>query len=326
MHWGGGRHHAHSGQAGGFCYVNDVVLAIQYLQQQKRQRVLYLDIDIHHADGVQQAFYETDQVLTVSLHRYAHGFFPSETGSIQQKGRYNTPGVGYNLNLPIPKGCMDSDFLAIYQAALEQLSHAFSPDVIVLCVGADGLQRDPVVTTTDQGWSLTPEGIAECVRITSQHCADASRKLLLLGGGGYDPARTARTFVLCTAAACEGPRPGMLWDELPKDVPRHEYFPRYGPEFQLIGERPVLRDFGSEWSQSQDDYTKVLREAHEAVNLTAIYLESERNKENRGFQFEEDDALLVNSTTKSKAKNGASKRGGRRRRKLKLCEQERNNK
>ena len=84
------------------------------------------------------------------------------------------------------------------------------------------------------GWSLTSEGLAECVRRTSELCQGI--KMLLLGGGGYDPARTARTFLLCTAAACESARPGMLKNELPRDVPRHKHFPRYGPDFRLINE------------------------------------------------------------------------------------------
>mmetsp|Transcript_1636 Transcript_1636/g.2209 ORF Transcript_1636/g.2209 Transcript_1636/m.2209 type:complete len:102 (+) Transcript_1636:106-411(+) len=97
----------------GFCYVNDaVLLAIQNLikirakakgpkvkqgQKPRQNRVLYLDVDIHHADGVQRAFYDTDQVMTVSFHRFASEFFPSKTGSIQEKGMHGTRGVGYSL-------------------------------------------------------------------------------------------------------------------------------------------------------------------------------------------------------------------------------------
>ena len=120
-------------QAGGFCFVNDVVLAIQKLirksgsgssssstssgsmsststssfisdslrKSQRRRKVLYLDLDIHHCDGVQSAFYDSDQVMVVSLHRYTPGFFPSSSGSINEKGKYKTPGVGFNLNIPM---------------------------------------------------------------------------------------------------------------------------------------------------------------------------------------------------------------------------------
>ena len=109
IHWGGGRHHAHKDSASGFCYINDVVLAIQTLQfnsdsngKDMKKRVLYLDLDIHHADGVQEAFYDTDSVLTISLHRHTPGFFPASSGSTQERGKFGTDGVGYNLNLQLP--------------------------------------------------------------------------------------------------------------------------------------------------------------------------------------------------------------------------------
>jgi hypothetical protein len=75
LHWGGGRHHAHSDRAAGFCFVNDVVLAIQHLQRHF-SLILYIDIDINHSDGVQDSFYDTDQVMTVSFHRHSRGSFP----------------------------------------------------------------------------------------------------------------------------------------------------------------------------------------------------------------------------------------------------------
>jgi len=89
INWSGGRHHAQADHAGGFCYINDAVLAIQKLIGAKK-RVLYLDIDIHHCDGVQAAFYDTDEVMTISLHRHAPGFFPSKTGSVNEKGKYES--------------------------------------------------------------------------------------------------------------------------------------------------------------------------------------------------------------------------------------------
>jgi histone deacetylase 8 len=203
LHWGGGRHHAHSNRASGFCYVNDVVLGVKKLRR-RFSRILYIDIDIHHADGVQDAFYDTNEVMTVSFHRLANGFFPC-TGAAKDKGRSN--GIGYNLNVIIPRGCDDKNFIQIFKHALTNLLDAYKPDAVVLCVGADGLKDDPLVGNMD-GWSLTSEGLAECVRTTSELCQGI--KLLLLGGGGYDPVRAARTFLLCTAAACESARPGML--------------------------------------------------------------------------------------------------------------------
>ena len=146
------------------------------------RRVLYLDIDIHHGDGVQEAFYATDKVLTASFHRYSPGFFPSSTGSTTEKGEAGTSGLGYNVNIPLPAGIGDEQFIQIYRKCLFGLVKAYDPQAIVLCVGADGLEGDELIsgcldddmTTTGDGWSLSPEGLAECVRIATALCAGQS--------------------------------------------------------------------------------------------------------------------------------------------------------
>lgn len=268
LHWGGGRHHAHSNRAAGFCYVNDAVLSIKHMQR-RMSRILYIDIDIHHADGVQDAFYDTDQVMTVSFHRHSKGFFPA-TGSTREKGVQGTPGVGYNLNIPLPPGCSDQDFIAIYQHAIGNLMNALNPEAVVLCVGADNLKGDPLVGQTD-GWSLTPEGLAKCTRYTSHLCRDI--KLLVLGGGGYHPARTARAFLLCTAAACEAARPGLL-NELPRDIPRHEHFARYGPDFRLLYDH-----FGRHEAERRTvAYDVTLAEARKEIDTAVLYLQAQKKK------------------------------------------------
>ena len=303
INWGGGRHHAHPSRAGGFCYVNDIVLAIHRLLRQFH-RVLYLDIDIHHADGVQSAFYDSDSVMTVSFHRHASGFFPSDSGSAKEKGKYNTKGMGFNINVPVPRQCDDKQFISIFRASLETMSSAFLPEVVVLCVGADGLHNDALVGQAD-GWSLSPEGLAECVRLCAENCnSKAACKLLVLGGGGYTPPETARTFLLCTAAACEGPRPGMLWNELPKDMPPHEHFPRYGPEFRLVGQRPSCEPSNEMISSNLVDILK-------DVKLTGMYISSVREKENRSFAFVQDDNEQIESCERFK---GSSRRRRRIRR------------
>jgi hypothetical protein len=265
--------------------VNDVVLALQHLQRHL-SRILYIDIDIHHADGVQDAFYNTGQVMTVSFHRHAPGFFPS-TGSCHEKGMHDTPGVGYNLNIPLPQACYDSDFISIYQYTVGKLLEAYSPDAVVVCVGADGLKGDPIVGPMD-GWNLSPEGLAECVRYTSDLCQNI--KLLVLGGGGYHPARTARTFLLCTAAACEGARPGLLRNELPRDIPQHEHFPRYGPDFRVVDDS--LADKG-ESEKRGDAYQSTLVEARKAVHLTLLFLQAQSRKKRPEFGSFDDEKELT---------------------------------
>ena len=359
INFGGGRHHAYHNKAGGFCYVNDIVISIQrmigchrryydyhhhdqqQIQQQllqselnltqgSKKRVLYLDLDIHHCDGVQHAFYNTDQVLTISLHRYTPGFFPSTTGSIHEKGKYKTNGVGYNLNVPLPRSCSNVDFVCICKRILTLILPEYDPDYVVVCVGADGLRNDDLVKETYEGWDLTPEGLAECVRLIAFECSGNEvegvttdcgesnnngidtnihssrsevisnnensrkqinrrrkrRKLLILGGGGYNPANTARTYLLCTAAACEGARPGML-NELPTDVPQHTYFSRYGPSFELYSQRifDTLRMNDSDSilanaSKGEDEYSVTLKEAIETIDLTHMFLKN-RNKRER---------------------------------------------
>ena len=389
VNWGGGRHHAHASKAGGFCYVNDIVLAIKRLLQ-SQTRVLYIDIDIHHCDGVQQAFYSTDCVMTASFHRNSPGFFPATSGTIREKGEIDTAGFGYNLNVPLPAGIDDVTFIRMYRKLLFGLVNSYDPDYIVLCVGADGLEGDALVTgklhstdhsSTGDGWSLSPEGLAECVRITSSLCAgmkeemictrpmkeekkenpavedfsdcshpgtkaandakesvhlEKRRKLLVLGGGGYTPTETARTNLLCTAAACEGARSGLLWSELPKDIPSHDYFPRYGPLFELVSEEKKQAiwnsyDIESNAVDASETVTKdssspflddqALQQGIHAIELACLFIDRQRKKaEQSSMSFnsynepnDRDDDIWVEDSRRKKK----SSQGGRRRKKKK---------
>mmetsp|Transcript_3881 Transcript_3881/g.5781 ORF Transcript_3881/g.5781 Transcript_3881/m.5781 type:complete len:457 (+) Transcript_3881:34-1404(+) len=228
INWGGGRHHAFASSASGFCFVNDTVLSIQHLVASSCARVLYLDIDIHHSDAVQEAFYDNCQVLTVSFHRSAPGFFPTDSRS-SFSDRGVGAGFGYNVNIPLPQGLSDSDFLHVYKSALESFVETFQPNYIVLAVGADGLAHDPLVTTVDGGWHLTSKGIASCVEATVDAVHRSSTmKCLLLGGGGYSDVNAARTFVACTAAACG------CSDVLPTIISSQDTFIlRYSPDYSL---------------------------------------------------------------------------------------------
>ena len=111
-------------------------------------RVLYIYIDIHHCDGVQQAFYLTYRVMTALFHRNSPGFFPATSGFVREKGEIDTAGFGYNLNVPLPTGIDDVTFIRMYRKMLFGLVESFDPDFIVLCVGADGLKGDALITGT----------------------------------------------------------------------------------------------------------------------------------------------------------------------------------
>ena len=110
VNWAGGLHHAKKSEASGFCYVNDIVLAILELLKH-HQRVLYIDIDIHHGDGVEEAFYTTDRVMTVSFHKYGE-YFPG-TGDLKDIGA--AKGKYYSLNFPLRDGMDDDSFINLFQ-------------------------------------------------------------------------------------------------------------------------------------------------------------------------------------------------------------------
>lgn len=124
----GGRHHARRAAASGFCYVNDVVISILRLSD-VFQRVMYVDIDVHHGDGVEEAFEATDRVLTVSMHRFDPGFFPG-SGAFGSKG--SGQGVGFALNLPLGEGLKDSLFCAAFESLVGGAAQMYRPECIVL--------------------------------------------------------------------------------------------------------------------------------------------------------------------------------------------------
>lgn len=123
INWAGGLHHAKKQSASGFCYVNDIVLAILELLKY-HQRVLYIDIDVHHGDGVEEAFYTTNRVMTVSFHRYGD-FFPG-TGDIKDMGE--NEGKGYAVNVPLLNGLDDDSFYEIYKNIMEAVRQRFRPE------------------------------------------------------------------------------------------------------------------------------------------------------------------------------------------------------
>jgi len=117
VNWGGGLHHAKKIEASGFCYVNDIVLgALELLKY--HNRVLYIDIDVHHGDGVEEAFYLTNRVMTLSFHRYGD-FFPG-TGSIGDIGEDD--GRNYAMNVPLKKGIDDENYTNIFKTVKKLLT------------------------------------------------------------------------------------------------------------------------------------------------------------------------------------------------------------
>jgi acetoin utilization protein AcuC len=174
----GGLHHAHRDRASGFCIYNDLAAAIAWMRETHGARVLYVDYDAHHGDGVQGIFYDDPEVCTLSIHESGKYLFPG-TGHVGELGE--GPGYGYSLNLPMEAFTEDEAWLAAYAELLPEVVEAFRPDVIVLQNGCDAHVLDPL--THLRG---TTRLYSETVRLT---CEVADRlcggRVVATGGGGY---------------------------------------------------------------------------------------------------------------------------------------------
>ena len=180
----GGLHHAMPDHAYGFCVFNDPVIAIHRLLREG-MRVAYVDIDCHHGDGVQHAFYSSDRVLTISVHESGAFLFPG-TGFVQETGA--GAGRGYSVNLPLYPYTSDDVYLWAFRQTVPPLLDAFRPDVLVTQLGIDSHYLDPI---THLG--LTVQGFAQAVADLSKAAPD---RWLALGGGGYDLHAVARAWTL----------------------------------------------------------------------------------------------------------------------------------
>ncbi len=179
----GGFHHAMPERAAGFCYLNDMALACLRLASAGK-RVLYLDVDAHHGDGVQEAFYRRKDVLTISLHESGKTLFP--WGGFENEIGEG-PGLGFNVNIPLPAGTYDEAFLSALDRVVMPLAGAYDPDLVVVELGLDALAGDPLTH----------------LRLTNNIVPEVAHRLLLLnkplliaGGGGYHVDNTVRGWAL----------------------------------------------------------------------------------------------------------------------------------
>jgi acetoin utilization protein AcuC len=177
----GGLHHAMQHRASGFCYLNDPAIGIAKMVQDGL-RVVYLDVDVHHGDGVEAAFYNTDRVLTVSLHQHGHTLFPG-TGFPEDMGQ--GPGRGYAVNVPLAPGTDDDLYIWVFMELVPPLVHAFDPDILVTQLGVDTLATDPL-----GGLNLTTTGFSKIVR----EIKSWGLRWVALGGGGYNIMNVARAW------------------------------------------------------------------------------------------------------------------------------------
>ncbi|MDP8254181.1 MAG: hypothetical protein P9M14_00390 [Candidatus Alcyoniella australis] len=186
----GGFHHAGVDHAEGFCYVNDVVLACMQLAD-GGLRVANVDLDAHHGNGTQDAFYADPRVLTISTHESGHTLYPwcgfeNEIGA--------GLGRGFNVNLPLPAGTDDGMFVHAFNTVVYPLVERFDPDVLVIEIGMDVLNNDPLTHLR-----MTNNSVADMLA----RIRKLQKPVLLFGGGGYDPLKTARGWALAFLVMCD---------------------------------------------------------------------------------------------------------------------------
>src|SRR3954451_3856691 len=175
----GGLHHAMAARASGFCVYNEPAVAIARLLDQGAQRVAYLDVDVHHGDGVQAAFYHDPRVLTVSLHETPLTLFPNVSGFVDETGGPGAEGTA--VNVPLPPGTGDAAWLRAFHAIVPSVVRAFAPEVIFSQCGADTHRLDPLADLT-----LSVDG-QRAAYIAMRELADefCDGRWIATGGGGY---------------------------------------------------------------------------------------------------------------------------------------------
>jgi acetoin utilization protein AcuC len=210
FHFAGGLHHAFPNRASGFCYVNDAVLAILRLREHGL-RVAYIDIDAHHGDGVQHAFYRDPNVLTISVHERGERLFPG-TGFVREVGERE--GVGFSVNLPLEAYTDSSVYLPAFEAVVPPLIARFKPDVIVAQLGVDAHRTDPLTHL-----ALDVQGFARAV----ERIVAMAPKLVALGGGGYDLRNVARMWAVAWAVLNGVTLPPTLPEAFGDDLRRYGF-------------------------------------------------------------------------------------------------------
>lgn len=211
VNWAGGLHHAKKSEASGFCYLNDIVLGIIELLRY-HPRVLYVDIDVHHGDGVEEAFYTTDRVLTCSFHKYGE-FFPG-TGELRDIGVGK--GKNYSVNFPFRDGIDDSNYKSIFEPVVTAIMDWYQPTAVVLQCGGDSLSGDRLGC-----FNLSLQGHANCVKFMKGF----GLPTLVVGGGGYTMRNVSRAWAYET---------GILVNKIVgPEIPYNDYYEYYGPDYNL---------------------------------------------------------------------------------------------
>ena len=235
----GGLHHAMRGMASGFCVYNDPAIAIRWLLGQGAERIAYVDVDVHHGDGVEAAFWDDPRVLTISLHQHPATLFPF-TGLPAETG--GPAAEGSAANVALPAGIKDARWLRAFHAIVPPLLRAFRPQILVSQHGADTHRLDPLAHLEV---SIDAQRSAHAALHTLAHDLTGGR-WLLTGGGGYDLVHVVpRTWTHLLAEAAGQPIDPVT----PTPAPWRDYVARCtgltAPEHMTEGEPAVFRPFES---------------------------------------------------------------------------------
>jgi len=249
----GGLHHAMPDHASGFCVYNDVATAIRWLLDHGAKKVAYVDVDVHHGDGVQAIFYDDPRVLTISLHETGQMLFPG-TGFPAETG--GPHAIGTSVNVALPPGTADAGWLRAFHAVVPPLVRAFAPDVLVTQQGCDSHRDDPLAHLM-----LTVDGHRASYRALHDLAHEVcGGKWVAMGGGGYavvDVVPRSWTHLLATVGG------GSIdpETETPAEWRGHveETLRRHAPTRMTDGREPTYRD----WSEGYDPSTWLDRAVHE---------------------------------------------------------------
>ena len=193
MNISGGLHHAHPARASGFCIFNDPAVSIAYLKKKYGvKKILYLDVDAHHGDGVMYGFYSDGAVLDIDFHEDGLHLFPG-TGFTNEVGK--DEGKGLKLNIPLPPFTDDNIYLPLFREIVPHAVKKFKPEILLLQCGADSHANDLLAHL-----QLTTKTYLEVTKIVHELAHDvADGRLIVFGGGGYNQANVARAWTLVAA-------------------------------------------------------------------------------------------------------------------------------
>ena len=205
FNFSGGLHHAAKKLAHGFCICNDAAIAIQKLRLKNQDmKIMYLDIDAHHGDGVQSIFYDDPKVLTVSIHQDGQTLFPG-TGALDEIGEKD--GKNYSINMPLHPGTYDEPYIDMFRNLIPKIMDAFKPELIVTQLGVDTHYHDPLTML-----GLTTTGHEKIYNLIHEYAHKyCEGKWLGLGGGGYLMTVVPRSWTMALGV--------MLEEEVSNTIP-----------------------------------------------------------------------------------------------------------